>query len=245
MSWIYAIVLFLVGISAGFAGMYLHGRLTKDVKVLLAFSGAYLLGLSLMHLLPEIYGQLGRQGGVFIIIGFLVQMIMDYFSRGAEHGHIHIDKGKPISFPFGIFLSLFLHSVFEGLPLGGAGFDHHHHGGDHIHTEGLLLGIAIHKVPEALTLAAILYHVFEKKTKVMLYILIYSIATPIGIFLGSIFQNNATRDSLEIYSILLALAVGIFLHVSTTIIFEADEAHRLSWPKVAAILLGLSLVFLI
>jgi zinc transporter ZupT len=241
MNWTFSASLFAVGMLFGIAGMYLHGRLTRDVKVLLAFSGAYLLALSLMHLLPEIYLHLGHRGGLYIIAGFLVQMIMDYFSRGAEHGHIHLDKNKPMSFPLGIFLSLFLHSVLEGLPLGG-GFEHHH-GSDHLHPESLLLGIAIHKVPEALTLAAILYHIFERKSKVLLYIFIYAIATPIGIFIGSVFQETAS-DSFESYSILLALAVGIFLHVSTTIIFEADESHRLSWPKVAAILLGLSLAFL-
>lgn len=243
MTWSFALILFVVGVSSGIGGMYLHGRITKDVKVLLAFSGAYLFALAIMHLLPEIYIHLGHDAGLYILLGFLIQMVMDYFSRGIEHGHIHLNESVKNPFPLGIFVSLFLHSIVEGLPLGG-GFDHNH-GGHGFDTGSLVIGIAIHKIPEAIALAAILYHVFEKKSKVIGYIVIYAIATPLGILLGQYFLQTSSNDPTEIYSIILAIAVGIFLHVSTTIIFEADEAHRLSWPKAIAIILGLALVLLI
>jgi zinc transporter ZupT len=239
----YVLILFAVGMASGIGGMYLHGRLTKDVKVLLAFSGAYLFGLAIMHLLPEIYIHLGHDAGLYILLGFLIQMVMDYFSRGVEHGHIHHHISVKNPFPLGIFVSLFLHSIVEGLPLGG-GFDHNH-GGHGFDTGSLAIGIAIHKIPEAMALAAILYHVFEKKSKVIAYIALYAIATPLGILIGQYFLENTANDPTEIYSIILSIAVGIFLHVSTTIIFEADEAHRLSWPKSIAIILGLTLVLLL
>jgi hypothetical protein len=63
--------------------------------------------------------------------------------------------------------------------------------------------------------------------------------------LGHYLLESASFDPTKFYSIILAIAVGIFLHVSTTIIFEADEAHRLSWPKSIAIILGLILVLLV
>lgn len=243
MTWSYVLILFAVGIGSGIGGMYLHGRITKDVKVLLAFSGAYLFALAIMHLLPEIYIHLGHDAGLYILLGFLIQMVMEYFSRGVEHGHIHYHASTKNAFPLGIFVSLFLHSIVEGLPLGG-GFDHSH--GDHgFETGNLAIGIAIHKIPEAIALAAILYHVFEKKSKVIAYISIYAAATPLGVIIGHYFLEGISGDPTEIYSIILAVAVGIFLHVSTTIIFEADEEHRFSWPKSIAIFLGLALVLLI
>jgi len=243
MNWTFALILFAVGVASGIGGMYLHGRLTKDVKVLLAFSGAYLFALAILHLLPEIYIHLGHDAGLYILLGFLVQMVMDYFSRGIEHGHIHHNLSVKNPFPLGIFVSLFLHSIVEGLPLGG-GFDHNH-GGHGFETGSLTIGVAIHKIPEAIALAAILYHTFEKKAKVIGYIALYAVATPLGVFLGHYALVFLPGDPTEIYSIILAVAVGIFLHVSTTIIFEADEAHRLSWPKAIAIILGLGLVLLI
>ncbi|MEM9050602.1 MAG: ZIP family metal transporter [Bacteroidota bacterium] len=240
MNWYYGIGLFTVSLVAGFGGIYLHGRLTRDVKVLLAFSGAYLFALAIMHLLPEIYIHLGHEAGYYVLGGFIIQMVMDYFSRGVEHGHVHHHLGDKMTFPLSLFISLILHSIIEGLPLGG-GFDHSH-GGHQFETESLLVGLAIHKIPEAIALAAILYHVFAKKKKVMVYVGIYALATPLGMFLGHTILAESAMDVTRVYSIILSLAVGIFLHVSTTIIFEADEDHRLSWRKALAIVLGLSLV---
>jgi hypothetical protein len=41
--------------------------------------------------------------------------------------------------------------------------------------------------------------------------------------------------------ILMAVVIGSFLHISTTILFEADSAHHISFRKLMAILLGLSM----
>lgn len=244
MSTVHLLVPFAAGLLGGLAGIFLHGRITKDVKVLLAFSGAYLFALAIMHLLPDIYHQLGTSAGLFILLGFLLQMIMEYFSKGIEHGHIHHKDQHAKVFPFGIYLSLFLHSMIEGLPLNtGAEIlhlhDHHNHSG---HQEALLMGIAIHKIPEAIALAALLYHFFDSKSKVILYILIYALATPLGMLIGGFILSGNIADPANLYAQILAVAVGIFLHVSTTIIFEAEDQHRFNWKKTLAILLGLGLV---
>lgn len=233
------IVPILAGVAGGAAGIYLHGRITKDVKILLAFSGAYLLALSTLHLLPEIYEHLGKTAGYYILIGFILQIVMDFFSKGVEHGHIHHADQMTKVFPIGIYLSLFIHSMIEGMPLSGGHEIHHHHGA---HNEALLAGIAIHKIPEAIALAALLYHFFESKAKVMLYIFLYTLATPLGLAIGSFALKKSVLDPTFTYGVILAIAVGIFIHVATTIIFEAEEHHRLSWKKVVAILLGFGLV---
>ncbi len=233
----------MAGIGGGIAGMYLHGRITKDVKILLAFSGAYLLALALLHLLPDIYEHLGHSAGMFILVGFLLQMLMDYFSKGVEHGHVHHSDQHSKRFPIGIYISLFLHSVIEGLPLSGNG-DLLHHGHAH-HTDALLTGISIHKIPEAIALASLLYHYFESKAKALVLLLIYALATPLGVLLSmSALQSSITDPEIK-YAQILAIAVGIFLHVSTTIIFEAEDQHRFNWKKTLAILLGLALVMFV
>ncbi len=245
MNTIHLLVPFAAGVLGGLAGIYLHGRITKDVKILLAFSGAYLFALAILHLLPDIYHQLGTSAGVYILVGFLLQMIMEYFSKGIEHGHIHHKDQHAKLFPLGIYVSLFLHSMIEGLPLNsGAEMLHHHdHHHDHTgHQEALLIGIAIHKIPEAIALAALLYHFFNRKSKVIIYILIYALATPLGMLIGGIILSGNIADPATLYAQILAIAVGIFLHVSTTIIFEAEDQHRFNWKKTLAILLGLGLV---
>lgn len=230
------------GLLGGFAGIYLHGRITKDVKILLAFSGAYLFALTVLHLLPDIFHIAGGSAGYFILIGFLLQITLDYYSKGVEHGHIHHSDQASKTFPLGIFISLFLHSLLEGLPIsGGEILSHDHHG----HGNALLIGIVIHKVPEAIALSALLYHFYSSKKKVIGYILLYSAATPLGILGGYFLIQSGIENPDILYAQILAVAVGIFIHVSTTIIFEADEHHKLSWKKIAAILFGLGLVLLI
>ena len=206
---------------------------------MLAFSGSYLFALTIFHLLPSIFHILDERAGYFILIGFILQITLDFFSRGVEHGHVHFNGEGFKSFPLGIFLSLFIHSLIEGLPLSNTELSIH---GDHDHGSELLTGIAIHKIPEAIALAALLFHYYSSKKKVLGMILLYAIATPLGILLGNTILNQADADHQEIYSCILAIAVGIFLHVSTTIIFEADEHHKMNSKKVVAILLGILLI---
>ena len=79
-------------------------------------------------------------------------MILEYFSGGIEHGHVHFHKGQ--SLPWALFISLSVHSIIEGLPLGNeyAGIVSEHH---HVH-ESLLWGIIFHQVPVSIALMTLL-----------------------------------------------------------------------------------------
>ena len=86
-------------------------------KLLLSFSGAFLLALTLFDLLPEVYHHLdAKQTGLYIMCGILLQVILEFFSKGAEHGHVHIHK-ENTKFPWLLFLSLCIHSFLEGFPI--------------------------------------------------------------------------------------------------------------------------------
>jgi zinc transporter ZupT len=233
------IIPFLAAMLGGFFGLYLGGRMTRDVKVMLAFSGSYLFALTIFHLLPSIFSTLDSNAGYFILVGFILQITLDFFSKGVEHGHVHLKGENLKTFPLGIYVSLFIHSLLEGLPLSNAellSHDGHNHG-----TE-LLTGIAVHKIPEAIALSALLFHFYSSRIKVLVLISFYALATPVGVILGKVFLNNVLDNQQEISAAILSVAVGIFLHVSTTIIFEADEHHKMSTKKIIAILLGILLV---
>ena len=55
---------------------------SQMIKLALAFSGGFLLAIIFQHLLPDIYHDGAEQVGIFILIGFLVQLILEYFSGG-------------------------------------------------------------------------------------------------------------------------------------------------------------------
>lgn len=242
-----AIVVFLSVFASGIAMLFV--KLGKNaLKLLLAFSGAFLLTISVMHLIPEIYqGGLGMKAGLFILLGFFLQLLLDYFTEGVEHGHTHVcehdhAKGR---LPVGMLIGVCLHSFLEGLPLtepGGAP-DHAH---DLLQYK-LLAGISLHNIPIAVTFMTMLLHLHVKKQKAILLLLLFAIMTPLGL-LTSELVGSRMADLAQYYEMVMAVVVGIFLHISTTILFESSENHRFNLVKFLVILLGagvaLSLAFL-
>jgi zinc transporter ZupT len=109
--------LLLSVVAGGFFVTSLHrANKTQLIKILLAFSGGFLLSIAFNHFIPELYHE-GKQGiGMYILLGFLIQLLLEFFSGGIEHGHVHVHKGQRM--PWGLFLSLSVHSVLEGIPLG-------------------------------------------------------------------------------------------------------------------------------
>ncbi|UAM99833.1 ZIP family metal transporter [Polaribacter litorisediminis] len=196
----------------------------KSVRLLLAFSGAYLLSVTILHLLPEVYIDTSKTTkiGIFILIGIILQSVLESFSKGAEHGHIHIHSdGK--QFPSLLFLSLCLHAFSEGLPI--------HHAG-----ENLLWAIVVHKIPIAIVLTSFLLETKYSKKIVFTFLIFFALMSPLGVLLGNkipFFITYATE--------ITALIIGVFLHISTIILFESTENHKFNLQKFIAILLGVIL----
>ena len=197
------------------------------IKLLLAFSGAYLFAISVFHLLPEIYTGDGKRIGLFLLIGFILQIVLEFFSQGIEHGHGHLqNKTVPIS----MLVSLAIHAYLEGMPLGG--IEHHAH--VHSNFEGsLLTGIALHKIPVTIVLMSLFAQAKFSKTKSFILIGIFALMAPLGTLSGNLVQELSYY-----HREIMAIVVGIFLHISTTILFESSEAHKFNLQKLIAIGLG-------
>lgn len=210
------------------------------IKILLAFSGGFLLSIAFIHFIPELYEHSELNIGLFILIGFLVQLILEFFSGGIEHGHVHIHKNSAL--PIGMIVALCLHSFIEGIPLGTQLMGHeiatsHHHHNDN----SFLLGILFHKIPVAIALMTLLFASKVSRNKAWGVLLVFAIAAPIGVVLG-IYSDQFVQDF--DFDIILAIVVGMFLHISTTIIFETSENHKFNFVKLLAILGGAALAFL-
>lgn len=198
------------------------------IKLLLSFSGAFLLGVTVFNILPGIYTtniNLMYAGGL-ILLGFLLQIILEIFSHGIEHGHVHTHHHHSKNYIYLLSISLYIHSFLEGLPLGSHTYE----------SEGLLWGIVIHNLPIAFSYAFLLKTEKFSNPKILLALLLFASITPAGMILGNYIQYNMQWEHFNSYA--LAMATGIFVHISTTIIFESGENHRYNLKKFAAILLG-------
>jgi hypothetical protein len=74
-----------------------------------------------------------------------------------------------------------------------------------------------------------------------LVLLAFAAMTPIGVLFG--FYISPSQIGLDV-PIILAVVVGMFLHISTTIIFETSENHKFNFIKLISILLGCSLAII-
>ena len=194
----------------------------RSIQLLLTFSGAYLLAISLLHLLPELFANNPTEKiGIFILGGFLIQILLEYFSQGIEHGHFH----KSNVIPFSVLISLCLHALLEGVPLGGDLQEHTHN--------ALLYGIVLHKMPVAIVLMTCFLQSNMKKSRAYILLFLFAIMAPLGVYSGNIF------GALSFYhNEILAIVIGIFLHISTTILFESTDGHRFSFTKIITIIVG-------
>ncbi len=215
---------YILSISAVFIGALIvfifRPSNQKNLKLLLAFSGAFLLAITIFDLLPEVFedNPFAKRTGVWIMIGILLQKVLEYFSKGAEHGHIHLGANS-YRIPKLLFISLGLHAILEGFPIH--------------HTDGILIGIIIHKIPIAMILTTFLLNTKIKKTVIILTLTIFAFMTPFGTFMSEyigVVQNY--------YKEITALVIGIFLHVSTTILFESNEGHKFNVSKLLVILIA-------
>lgn len=222
------ITLFLVVIISGVSVLFvkINGQL---LKLILSFSGAFLFAISVTHLIPEIYVSATPKIGLYVLLGFFIQLFLEFFSEGIEHGHVHVHEHDKGAFPFTMLLGLCIHSFLEGMPL-----NHESH-----HEENtLFLGLLLHKIPVAIALTSMLIQSNISKAVSMFALVVFALITPIGAIVSHAIDVNMV-SSIAVYSDkIMAVVVGIFLHISTTILFEASENHRFNLIKFLVILLG-------
>jgi zinc transporter ZupT len=233
----YTYLLLFLSVAVGVAIVLLFKPEDKrKIKVLISFAGAYIFTITILHLLPEVYefpatasdlptqGDPGFRMGLLILLGFFVQLLLEFFSHGIEHGHTHHDHSGTI--PLGMMFGLCVHAFIEGMPLGG-NLGHEHS------RQMLLAGIIIHNIPVSIVLLTMLLHNGVARSKSLLWMLIFALMSPFGAGLSNVL-GDLSKYSHE----LMAVVIGIFLHISTTILFESSDEHRFNRLKMLAISAG-------
>jgi len=230
MNYLMYIILFLSVILSGTSVLFINIS-SKNLKLLLSFSGAFLFAISVLHLIPEIYLSGTPDIGIYILIGFFAQILLEFFSEGIEHGHIHVHKHdhENTAFPYAMMIGLSIHSFLEGMPLANMKADAHN---------SLLTGIVMHNIPIAIALMTMLLQSHISKQKAILWLIVFALVTPLGALISYAIGQNLLFDLSIYFDKIMAVVIGIFLHISTTILFESSENHRFNLIKFAMILLG-------
>src|SRR5688572_9213838 len=190
------VVLFFTPLVAGLLIYLLPKSKGSNFRLLLVFAGSYLFAITVIHILPELYHQnLGMELiGLFVLAGFFLQQLLEYFTSGVEHGHIHTDdhhhdssRGhhhhshhhRSIS-SLVLLLALCIHAFLEGGMLAqparmGPVYD----------VNAILLGIALHRAPAAFALMTVLAFQLHSRNRALPHLIGFSLAAPIGLLLSS------------------------------------------------------------
>ena len=230
MNYLMYVLLFLSVLASGMSVLFININ-SKSLKLFLSFSGSFLFAISVLHLIPELYSAGTSDIGIYILIGFFAQILLEFFSEGIEHGHIHIHReehGKNV-FPFAMMLGLSSQSVVEGMPLADLTTAAH---------RSLLTGIILHNIPIAIALMTMLLQSNVSKQKTIFWLFVFAFITPLGAFTSHAIGNNVIGNFSAYFDRIMAVVVGIFLHISTTILFESSENHRFNLIKFLVILMG-------
>ncbi len=239
------IVLFFTPLLAGLAIFLVPREKSTNYRMLLVFAGSYLFAITVIHIFPELYRQ--SRGleliGLFVLIGFFLQQLLEFFTSGIEHGHLHNgdlshththhhDHHQASVSSLLLLTALCIHAFLEGGMLAEPVND-----GPVYDAHAVLLGIALHRAPAAFALMTVLAAQLHSRRKALPHLLGFSLAAPIGLVLSTYLANEEILSSTGLIY-LYALVSGNFLHISTTIVFESSPGHRFDARKMAVALLG-------
>lgn len=195
------------------------------IKRITTFSGAFLLGTTLLVLFPEhVFHREESILGIWVLAGVLTQLLLEVLTRGLEHGHYHKETSKLDLDYLLLFFGLIIHEFLEGLPSGQG-------------SQQYNISIIVHKLPVAIIFGILTLQSDISKAKKLALILIFALVSPLGYFVGG-HLDISNPD------MLMAFVSGIFLHISTTIIFESSQKHSMKLDRLFLILIGFGLSYL-
>lgn len=185
----------------------------------LAFSGGFLLCVTLLHLLPECIRSTPSAPLLIVTGYFLVYLAEHLFAGHAHHGldkphgahpliGAHLEEVTPIRLgaAWSAAGGLLLHSFFDGAAIAAALATHS--------TVGWLtfLAVVLHKIPEGFSLSAIMLSSSGSSRTALL------LAGALGLssMMGTVGTVLVADLGAGLSGILLSVATGMFLHIAAT-----------------------------
>jgi hypothetical protein len=72
------------------------------------------------------------------------------------------------------------------------------------------------------------------------FIVLFSLMTPLGYFIAAHYVIDPALSAN-----INAVVIGVFLHISTVILFESSEGHKFNLRKLLVIVMGITIAFLL
>ncbi|MDR3049531.1 MAG: ZIP family metal transporter [Elusimicrobiota bacterium] len=200
MAIIYSIIAALSSLLGALLVLKFHTWSEKNSLFLINFAAGVMIALAFIHLIPE-GAAINQDAPFYVLVGFMIMFFLQFILlfHPCHDGECikHTDAFSTVG--------LSLHSFIDGLII-AVGFSANS-------QLGILttLAILLHKLPDGITISAILVHLRHSKKKVLLISGITAAFTPIGAIIGILLFDSITQSLL---GILLAITAGSFIFLS-------------------------------
>ena len=246
----YLILFFACILSGSF--VFILKKHEKILSYIGVFGGAFLLAVCFVHLLPEAFALQGETHscahhshhhnhshsflsvGVFVLIGFILQLVLELLSNGAEHGHLHdetLHSQKTTLLPaLMMLLGVSIHAFLEGFALV-------------VNQEvnySLLIGIVLHNIPIAMLVVNAFMLAGCSKFKSFAYLSVFAIMGVLGSVLSIYFEFLH-----DYMGYVIGFVVGILLHVSISTLFDSKESHKYNFVRFVVVIIAFFLAVLL
>lgn len=206
----FGLIIFIVILLAGWYPFKKRAKEEEhiDFPVGETLATGVFLGAALLHMLPEadhLFVRLGYHYPFAFIITGAVFLIFLWFEHLGKELYHHHDSRHP-AFALLAWTMLSIHSIMLGAALGLA----------HYNSMIIMLFLAIitHKWAESFAIAVQLNKSSMSTKTNILFFLIFSLMTPIGIYCGWYFGHGIETHSI-FDPMLLAASAGTFLYLGT------------------------------
>jgi len=221
-------------------------RLALKHKRLFAYSDAFASGIflsaSLLHLLPDATNGFSASypnfhypfAQLICVITFMILLLLE--RSVILYGAYHKPNGHNLA-PLLLALVISVHSVVEGAAIGInsslAGMS------------VILLAVLAHKSSEGIALSCNLHRYNIEFKSIVKIILLFSLTSPLGIFLAGTSGHFIAANTEKLSEIVLdAVAAGTFLYLGTVHIIEKDKKFE-DVAEIISIVLGITLMGLV
>jgi len=242
------LIIFSIGLFAGIIPSRKSIGLKAEGRLMLgnAFAGGVFLGAGLLHMFPDAIDNFNSLAGhinfpvpaLIAGLGFLLVMILEKAASGTHHHDDIVAKNTSVS-PVILYLILSVHSIIAGTSLGLEG--------GLISATAIFIAIIAHKGAASFSLGVSLKKNDFSEKKHIITIAIFSIMTPLGVVLGTIFTKVLSGEASMTFEMIFdSLATGTFLYIAIAeIISEVFEKHGDLWRKLILITTGFCLMAVI
>ena len=261
---IYCLLILVASLAGGWVPLVL--RLDhRRMELLVSFVSGVMLGVALLHLLPDALIQRGVWLGgeangpsratiipvvVWLLAGFLVMFFVERFlcfhhheAPGDDAGHTGLAHGHELTWT-GAAIGLTVHSLVSGTALAAAVLASD--GGAALRPValGTFLAIVLHKPFDSMTLGALMAMNRSSPAKRHLVNGAFALVIPIAAALFAMGVGRAAGQQAWLVSSALAFSAGTFLCISLSDLLPELQFHRHDRVKLSvALLLGLAVAW--